>query len=439
METNEQGLVKEEKIMFLLLGIILLVSIGVLIINSISSKKEVLDDNDTPIKETSGQKDNVVDENINATDENLIEDESEDIVVYQPVININSSLGSKKENQSKPKPKPEFLDWVFKDSMVTNAFSGDVVTIERNVLLTNGQEAEANIVIMKYENDSWIIIDSTASTFIVDIGLYKYIYSYGSSTKELLLTVSNRVVVENVDLLDLNESIDETSSITIEEFNKINTLISNSIIEINNDVYSLTINGYQETNNLLPLVIETNEDMTDKNISTTSLGIFISKEQKDWYEILAPNSILLWLDLNAIDLTNNVVNLEIDGVQYEFYMNILINNFEESNDTEDSELENDLVENDDLNNESETDSEQLNNYDDELLLDGENEEKDENDNQDIEPSLDENIEEEELDPLEPQEEDIVENSSQEIPSLEENKIEDNNLQPNQNDMSNELS
>ena len=34
METNEQGLTKEEKIMFGILGIILIVAVGVLIFNS---------------------------------------------------------------------------------------------------------------------------------------------------------------------------------------------------------------------------------------------------------------------------------------------------------------------------------------------------------------------------------------------------------------------
>ena len=58
METNNQGLAKEEKVMFIILGIILLVSIGVLIINYFSNKETNLDNNDTPIKETNGQKDN---------------------------------------------------------------------------------------------------------------------------------------------------------------------------------------------------------------------------------------------------------------------------------------------------------------------------------------------------------------------------------------------
>ena len=37
MQSNEQGLAKEEKVMFIILGIILLVSIGVLIINYFSN------------------------------------------------------------------------------------------------------------------------------------------------------------------------------------------------------------------------------------------------------------------------------------------------------------------------------------------------------------------------------------------------------------------
>lgn len=433
METKEQGLTKEEKVMFIILGIILLVSIGVLIINSMSSKKTELDNEETPITETSGQKDNIVDEDINEPEEDLIEDDSdEEIIIYEPVVNIYPSLGDELEDQSKPKPQPIILDWTFKNTMVTNAFSGDVITIERNVLLTNGKEEKANIVIMKYENESWITIDSTLSTFTVEAGLYKYIYSYGSSTKELLLTVSNKVVIDSINFLKLNETIDETSSITEEEYNKLNSLITNSTLESLETSYNLIVNNYQETNNLLPLVITFNEDITNKIISTDTSGITFAEEQKDWHETLTPNSILIWLDLNTIDITNNIVTLEIDGVTYELELNIIINKYEESTDTEEGELDKDPVDDNDSTTENDSDNADLNTDE---SLDEENEDDD-----NLVPSEDDTEEkEEELDPLEPTEEDIVENSSQEIPSLQDEEIEDNTLQPNPNDMSNELS
>lgn len=423
METNNQGLIKEEKVMFILLGIILLVSIGVLIINAFNNKDTNLDNNDTPIKETSGQKDNIKDDNNNEPVDILIEEETEDVEInYQPVVNIPSSTGSNIKDQSIPIPKPQpvVLDWTFKDTMVTEAFIGDVITIEKNVLLTNGKEEQANIVILKQELDSWITVEIIEDTFTVSTGLYKYIYSYGSSTKELLLTVNNKLSIDTISILKLNELVDEPT-ITIEEYTKYQTLISNTELDINN----LTINNYVDTNNLLPLVITFNEDITNKIISTNTLGITITNEQQDWYETLTPNSIIMWLDLNTIDTTNNLINLDINGVTYTLELNITINK-EETTNPDQGELDNDqesTEDNLDDNNQDNENNEDNNNQDEELIEDNNTEED----------------EEEELDPLEPQEDELEENSSSETPSFEEEPTEDNNLQTKINDISIETS
>ena len=423
METNNQGLIKEEKVMFILLGIILLVSIGVLIINAFNNKDTNLDNNDTPIKEASGQKDNIKDDNNNEPVDILIEEETEDVEInYQPVVNIPSSTGSSIKDQSIPKPKPQpvVLDWTFKDTMVTEAFSGDVITIEKNVLLTNGKEEQANIVILKQELDSWITVEIIEDTFTVSTGLYKYIYSYGSSTKELLLTVNNKLSIDTISILKLNELVDE-STITVEEYTKYQTLISNTELDINN----LTINNYVDTNNLLPLVITFNEDITNKIISTNTLGITITNEQQDWYETLTPNSIIMWLDLNTIDTTNNLINLDINGVTYTLELNITINK-EETTNPDQGELDNDqesTEDNLDDNNQDNENTEDNNNQDEELIEDNNTEED----------------EEEELDPLEPQEDELEENSSSETPSSEEEPTEDNNLPIEINDISIETS
>lgn len=425
METNQQGLTKEEKVMFSILGIILLVAIGVLIINSFGSKKE-LDNNETPMTETSGQKDNIIDESTNDTEEILIEEEFDtDDTTYYPIVNIPSSPGEvEEEDQSTPKPIPQpiILNWTFKNTMVTNAFSGDVITIEKNVLLTNGEEKEASIVIMKYEQDTWNSIDISSGYLTVTTGLYKYIYSYGSSTKELLLIVSNKLSLDTISILKLNETIDETSSITQEDYDKLNTLITNSLLEKVEDVNKLTITNYVDTNNYLPLVITTNEDMTNKVITTNTLGIYINEEQKDWHEELTPNSILIWLDLNTIDLTSEYITLQIDGVTYELQLSISINN--EESDTNQGELEDDVVEeeNGDTENtspEEETEpSEELNQE-----IDNENSNEEEN-------------EEEDLDPIEPTDDEIVENSSTQITPSDTQETEIINIEPEQNDISN---
>lgn len=431
METNEQGLTKEEKIMFLILGIILLVAIGVLIINSLQKEKN-LDNNETPIVETSGQEDKVVDDNINEPEDILIEEESDnDEIIYYPVVNIPSSSGTNiQEDQSIPKPTPQpvVLDWTFKDTMVTNAFSGDVITIDKNVLLTNGQEQEASVVVMKLELYSWITQDISSGTLTVQEGLYKYIYSYGSSTKELLLTVRNKLTLDTINILTLNETIDETSSITIEEFTKYQTIISNSLLENVEGVNNLTINNYIETNNLLPLVLTTNEDLTNKVISTNTLGITITKEQKDWYEEITPNSMIIWLDLNTIDITNNVINIDIDGVIYNLEIVITIN--EESTDTDNGELEDGAV---DTEDNIEDDSSSSN----ENLEQDSNEENNRNENETSPEESEDNLdnEEEDLDPTEPVDPE-VENSSTESEITEEQQIEDINLQPEENNSSN---
>lgn len=425
METNQQGLTKEEKVMFSILGIILLVAIGVLIINSFGSKKE-LDNNETPMTETSGQKDNIIDESTNDTEEILIEEEFDtDDTTYYPIVNIPSSPGEvEEEDQSTPKPIPQpiILNWTFKNTMVTNAFSGDVITIEKNVLLTNGEEKEASIVIMKYEQDTWNSIDISSGYLTVTTGLYKYIYSYGSSTKELLLIVSNKLSLDTISILKLNETIDETSSITQEDYDKLNTLITNSLLEKVEDVNKLTITNYVDTNNYLPLVITTNEDMTNKVITTNTLGIYINEEQKDWHEELTPNSILIWLDLNTIDLTSEYITLQIDGVTYELQLSISINN--EESDTNQGELEDDVVEeeNGDTENTSpEEETEPSEELDQEI--DNENSNEEEN-------------EEEDLDPIEPTDDEIVENSSTQITPSDTQETEIINIEPEQNDISN---
>ena len=418
METNNQGLAKEEKVMFIILGIILLVSIGVLIINYFSNKETNLDNNDTPIKETNGQKDNIKDDSINEPVDILIEEETDSKEIINPVVNIPSSSGTNTEDQStKPKPQPIVLDWTFKDTMITAAYTEDIIVVEKNVLLTNGEEKEASIVIMKYEQDTWKTIDITDGSFQVSTGLYKYIYSYGSSTKELLLTVSNKLTIDTISILKLNESLDESSTITLEEYTKYQTLLSNTILEDN----TLTINNYSNTNNLLPLVITFNEDITYKLISTNTLGITITKEQQDWHEELTPNSIIIWLDLNTIDITNNIISLDIDGVTYEVELNITLNQ-EESSDTDQGELDND-----------QTESEENTEENDDL-------EEESNEEESIEDSnATEEEQEEDLDPIEPTEEEQGENSSQETSSSLQEQIEENILQPEPIDTSEQTS
>ena len=349
MQSNEQGLAKEEKVMFIILGIILLIAIGVLIINSFSSNDRNLDNNETPITENNGQKDEIVEEEINESEEDLIEEESEEIVKYLPIVNNTSSQKENlKEDQSSDKEEvPKELTWTFKNTMVTQANDGDIIIIEKNVLLSDGTEAPATITIKKEENNEWITISTINDSFQVTEGTYKYIYSYGSNTKELLLIVTKQFTFTKINFLKLNDYLTEESTITQEDYDKLQLNLANARLENIEGINTLTVDNYTDTNNYLPLVLTSNEDLTSKIITTTTNGVSISTEPNDWHEELTPNSMIIWLDLNTIDLSNNIIDIIVDGVTYSIEQKIVINHYQEdSSDIDQGELDNDLTEDD---------------------------------------------------------------------------------------------
>ena len=358
MQSNEQGLAKEEKVMFIILGIILLIAIGVLIINSFSSNDRNLDNNETPITENNGQKDEIVEEEINESEEDLIEEESEEIVKYLPIVNNTSSQKENlKEDQSSDKEEvPKELTWTFKNTMVTQANDGDIIIIEKNVLLSDGTEAPATITIKKEENNEWITISTINDSFQVTEGTYKYIYSYGSNTKELLLIVTKQFTFTKINFLKLNDYLTEESTITQEDYDKLQLNLANARLENIEGINTLTVDNYRDTNNYLPLVLTSNEDLTSKIITTTTNGVSISTEPNDWHEELTPKSMIIWLDLNTIDLSNNIIDIIVDGVTYSIEQKIVINHYQEdSSDIDQGELDNDQTE-DDLKEETGADT-----------------------------------------------------------------------------------
>lgn len=421
METNEQGLTKEERLMFSILGIILLVAVGVLIIGNTTSKDRELEDNKTPMTNTSEKKEEVKDDNNNEPVDILIEEETEEEDSYYPVVTIPSSPGTNNEEEPiiAPVVRPIELDWTFKNTMVTEAYSGDTIYIEKNVLLLNGVEQEAIISVLKYEQETWIEVDITSLSFNVTEGYYKYIYSCGSYTKELLLTVKPRFAYTEITLLKLNELLTENSTINIEEFTKYQEILNNTLYEHLEGINTLTINNYVNTNNLLPIVVTTNMDLTNKALTTTKEGITISLVNNDWHEQITPNSMILWLDLNTIDVTNNIIDINIDGVIYNLELNIIINNYVELPENPDqSELEKDETGNEEENNNASENNPEDNPSEEETSSDGE-----ENENNSKEE------EEDELDPLEPTEESDSENSSNNTDPSEQEQNEVPTLQP----------
>ena len=422
METNNQGLTKEEKIMFSILGIILMIAIGVLIIGRFTSNERKLEDNKTPITEQSEPKKEIIDDSTSEPEEILIEDETEEEEIYYPVVNAPSSPGTNELEKpiTSPVVKPVILDWRFKTTMITNAYNGDIITIEKNVILSNGEEQEATISVNKYEQNTWKQVDISTNSFVATTGIYKYIYSCGSYTKELLLTVRERFQIESLNILKLNELLPEESLITQEEFSKYQNIINNSLYENIEGINKLTVNNYIVENNIIPLLVTTNTELTNKVLTTTKEGLTITTKQRDWYEEITPNSFILWLDLNTIDITNNIIDIIIDGVTYNLELNIIVNSLEEipSNpeqgelDNENSGTEEDSTTDENIQVEDETETDQPTEEEPSVQPDDELENESTNEEDNILEENNSNEEEEEdIDPLEPTEDEIIENSS----------------------------
>lgn len=337
METNEEGLTKEEKVMFSILGIILIVAIGVLIINSFSSNERKLDNKETPITENKGQEETVKDENVtDIEDGSLIED-----VPTENTTNNNSVVVNVSNNTStKPKPTikpnipeedvngtgstniPGIIEWEFKDTMITKAHTNEIITVEKNVLLKDGTEAEAVITIRKLEGNSWNIVDISTGSFQVTEGTYKYYYTYGNQTKELLLVVTNKLEFEKLELLTLTTYNEETI-ITEEEFNNYKSTLENSKLLLEEN--KLIVYKVGQKTNLIPVVLTLNEELQEPVLYTSTLGITLSTENQNWYQELTTKDIILWLDLSVMDLENKEINININGTNYYFDLTIEIN------------------------------------------------------------------------------------------------------------------
>ena len=439
METNNQGLTKEEKIMFSILGIILMIAIGVLIIGRFTSNERNLEDNKTPITEQSEPKKEIIDDSSNEPEDILIEDETEEEEINYPVVNTPSSPGTNELEKpiTSPVVKPVILDWTFKTTMITEAYNGDIITIEKNVILSNGEEQEATISVNKYEQNTWTQVDISTNSFIATTGIYKYIYSCGSYTKELLLTVKERFQIESLNILKLNELLTEESLTTQEEFSKYQNIINNSLYENIEGTNKLTVNNYVVENNIIPLLVITNTELINKELTTTKEGINITIEQQDWYEEITPNSMILWLDLNTIDITNNIIDIIIDGVTYNLELNIIVNNLEEipSNpeqgelDNENSGTQEDSTTDENVQVEEETEIEPSTEEEPSVQQNEELENESNNEEGNIPEEDNSNTEDEnDIDPLEPTENQI-ENSSNNQESIEEITNTEQDIQP----------
>lgn len=377
METNEQGLTKEEKVMFSILGIILAIAVGVLIINTFTSKDRQLKDNETPITENKEQKNNIEDEvTTDDSEKVLIEElpEEYDIEMNEnSIINVNSNQSPSKKpsnsenknediqledevNQTQPEDSengigstgPTVISWNIKDTVITQAYNNDLIKIEKNILLENEKEQEASVIVKKQEGDNYNIIDISTGEFVATTGVYIYYYTYADITKELTLVVKDYIVPENIEILNLQEQYNQSFAITEEEFNNLKEITNNSTLVKESEQFNLTINKNDDNLTLIPLVLTFNNDIPDSTIvSSTNEGVEIVKTNEAWHQKLTNQNIILWLDLSLVDINNEILNIKVDDKEYQLTLKISIINNEENLEN-DSNSENKVEEKEDL-------------------------------------------------------------------------------------------
>lgn len=374
METNEQGLTKEEKVMFSILGIILIIAIGVLIINSISSKERTLEENNSaPITENKGQEDNKKDETItNNSDSNLIEDttvQSDIVINNEPIIDNSSSNQlenivleeTKPEVEQLPEKEPVIeeqpsipedpeekpsipeepedndgtgstfpeiaITWEIKDTVITEAYTNDEIVIEKNILLSDGTEAEAAVTVRKKDGETYNIVDIFEGKFIVTEGMYKYYYTYNDVTKELDLIVKNHLELEKVEFLTLSEeyqeNLDTETSITEDEYNNIKENMPYLTLSKEENNYVLTSSISLDKLNYIPLLVTFNDEIINKEIKTDTLGVTLKQVNELWHKEISTKDLIVILDIKTFNIEENKITINIDNKEYEILLNIV--------------------------------------------------------------------------------------------------------------------
>ena len=232
METNEQKLTKEEKLMFFILGLILTVAVGVLIIDGFSKKDKSLD-SETPTSEveTGDEEQSQQEFNRDLIEAPTEENESSDSSSEEQQKSENENSDSEKENnQSKEENKKDeskaseqeknngkkklpytaadgeeddtsTSSWKVNREIVTEAYTGTKIKINKNVILENGVMEEAVVTVRRLIGNRLVIIDTKNNEFIAEEGTYVYSYTKNNVTKEITLKVYNNLEPEEVDTL----------------------------------------------------------------------------------------------------------------------------------------------------------------------------------------------------------------------------------------------
>ena len=385
MEANEQGLTTEERIMFAVLGIILVIAIGVLTFNYFSNhERKIEGPNTTEVEE--GERKDIVDNKEHITSIDNLKEESNDnsTVIIEGLPNVTKTSNitevskvtkknkitklTKTSNQVKEFDEgigstdegevddgavildnSENLDWTFNPNIVKESYANVLFKVPTTVNLTDGTEKEATVIIKDNNTgDEKAIEDGEIS---IPSGNYTYYYTCNNQTKELPLTIYNKL--ENTKMIFA--SVKDTSSKYSEEYK---FLTENSTITNNENTYNLKIKRQKTINEVfLKVTLPSSYSKVESNTN----GITVSNDTS--ITDLNSNEFIIILNLNSISLTKtNKVILTIDGVEYLFNFNVSIENIEK---TEEENKEENKEENPDENPEEDKNNNQDENKKDE--------------------------------------------------------------------------
>ena len=348
MKANEQGLTTEERIMFAVLGIILVIAIGVLTLNYFSTHERKVEGTNTTEK---GDQKDVVDNEENTTSKDDLKEVSNDnsTVTIKGLSNVTKTTSTtklskvtntEKQNQSTTPTddnsdegigstdegevddgaaildNSENLDWTFNSNIVKESYANVSIEVPTTVILTDGYEKEAQVVIKENTTGNEMTIEDNHISLLA--GEYTYYYTCNNQTKELPLTIYNKL--DNTKIIIA--SVKDTYSNYNEE---LQYLIDNSTITSNDNTYNINIKR-KTTINEVPLKVVLPDAYT--KVESKTNGITVSNDNS--IADLNNNEFIITLDLNTISLTKtNKILLTIDGIEYLFNFNITIENVEE--------------------------------------------------------------------------------------------------------------
>ena len=364
MKANEQGLTTEERIMFAVLGIILVIAIGVLTINYFSKHDRNLDNAKNTATEKGEQQDVGDKDKTNTSEDYLIEVANDNSKITNKglpkVIKTSASQSKSKAktttNTSSTKEdtdsdeegtgdtgeideeaavlKPdENLDWTFNSTIVKESYANEEITVPTTVTLTDGTEKEAQVVLKNNDtNEEVTIVDGKVS---LPAGKYTYYYTCNNSTKELPLTVYNKLDDTKITIASVKDTYNDYSE-------DLEYLISNSSITGEKNNFKLKV-VRRTTINVIPLKVTLansyNKVETSKTtttyclVSSSTEGITVSNDEN--IASLNDNEFIILLDLNKFSLTKtNKILLTIDGIEYLYNIDISVENKVEEADPE---------------------------------------------------------------------------------------------------------